>query len=78
MVLARGNASTSTSIPVITITDSTGTIAKQSGATGGCVNIHKLVLFGGTSLTITLTAENLTGGGNFNNYSRITIIRLKQ
>lgn len=75
LILVRGNASTASTAPTVTITDGSGVTATQGGSVGGSVFIYKLAQLGANA-QITVKVTNFTGSGTYNNYSRITILRL--
>lgn len=77
LILVRGNASTTTSVPTITATDTTAVpTAKASGSAGAFVMLHKFAMYESGD-TITINVTNFTGGGSYTNYNRVTIIKLK-
>lgn len=77
LILIRANASASHVGPTIEITDSSNVRAINSGAIGGSVSLHKLVSATKNS-TFTVKATNITSGGPYNDYSRVTVILLKK
>jgi len=76
LLLLRGNASSASTQPKFTVTDSSGVTAMQSGAVGGSVFLYKLVMVSGENLTFTVVGENLTSGGEYTAYNRVTILKL--